>query len=125
MDEIEPFKNCPAMDGYHCQTSSLAKIFHFNNCPMSEELLLGLGAGMGFIYWQMKYGSSDYVFIGGRGNNKNFFDDIETGSDFFIKTMLVGLKSLVLFILLQSCYFRLVQATNTFSILLMAHVIIS
>ena len=31
---------------------------------------------MGFIYWQMKMGSSNYVFIGGRGNNKNFFTDL-------------------------------------------------
>jgi hypothetical protein len=33
-------------------------------------------AGMGFIYWRMKMGSSDYVFIGGRGNTKEFFNDI-------------------------------------------------
>jgi hypothetical protein len=39
-------------------------------------MLLGLGAGMGFIYWKMKFGSSTYVFLGGRGNNKNFFDDL-------------------------------------------------
>jgi hypothetical protein len=39
-------------------------------------MLLGLGAGMGFIYWRMKMGSSDYVFVGGRGNNKNFFSDL-------------------------------------------------
>jgi len=39
-------------------------------------MILGLGAGMGFIYWQMKFGDSDYVFIGGRGNTKNFFEDL-------------------------------------------------
>jgi hypothetical protein len=74
--EIAPFDNCPAMDGYHCQTSSLTKIFHYNKHPLSEDMIFGLGAGMGFIYWKMKMGSSDYVFIGGRGNNKEFFNDI-------------------------------------------------
>jgi hypothetical protein len=31
---------------------------------------------MGFIYWSMKIESSNYIFIGGRGNNKEFFNDI-------------------------------------------------
>jgi hypothetical protein len=74
--EIKPFDNCPAIDGYHCQTNSLAKIFLYNNHPLSEDMLLGLGAGMGFIYWKMKMGASTYVFIGGRGSNKDFFNDI-------------------------------------------------
>jgi hypothetical protein len=55
----------------------LAKIFHFNKHPLSEDMLLGLGAGMGFIYWKMKVPKfGDYIFIGGRGNTKNFFKDI-------------------------------------------------
>jgi hypothetical protein len=73
---IKPFDNCPALDGYHCQTNSLAKMYHFNNHPLSEEMLFGLGAGMGFIYWKMKFGESTYIFIGGRGNNKDFFIDV-------------------------------------------------
>jgi hypothetical protein len=73
---IEPFPNCPALDGYHCVTSSLAKIFNHSGHPLSEEMLLGLGAGMGFIYWQMKMGTGAYIFIGGRGNAKNFFQDL-------------------------------------------------
>ena len=74
--DIEPFENCIALDGYHCQTNSLAKIFHYYNYPLSEDMLLGLGAGMGFIYWKMKMGASTYIFVGGRGNNKNFFNDL-------------------------------------------------
>jgi hypothetical protein len=74
--KIAPFDNCLALDGYHCETNSLAKIFHYNKHPLSEDMLLGLGAGMGFIYWRMKMGSSDYVFICGRGNTKEFFNDI-------------------------------------------------
>jgi hypothetical protein len=81
--DIDPFDNCPALDGYHCQTNSMAKIYHFHNHPLTEDMLLGLGAGMGFIYWKMKFGESTYVFIGGRGNTKGFFDDIgkRTGVD--------------------------------------------
>ncbi|TFH09568.1 MAG: DUF4872 domain-containing protein [Candidatus Thorarchaeota archaeon] len=70
---IRPFDNCPALDGYHCQTNSLAKIFHFHKHPLSEDMLLGLGAGMNFMYWHQK---GVPPFIGARGNNKNFFHDI-------------------------------------------------
>lgn len=73
---IEPFANCPSLDGYHCVTSSTRKIFNYYGHPLSEDMLLGLGAGMGFIYWQIKTASGTDVFIGGRGNNKGFFDDL-------------------------------------------------
>jgi hypothetical protein len=73
---IEPFPNCPALDGYHCVTNSLAKIFHHSGHPLSEDMLLGLGAGMGFIYWQMKMGIGTFLFVGGRGNGKGFYKDL-------------------------------------------------
>lgn len=67
-----PFSNCPALSGYHCQTNSLAKIYHHYNHPLSEDMLLGLGSGMGFIFWHQK---GTYPFIGGRANLKSFFND--------------------------------------------------
>lgn len=70
---IIPFGQCPALDGYHCVTNSLSKIYYHNNHPLSEDMLLGLGAGMGFIYWAPKGG---YPFVGGRGNPKGFFSDL-------------------------------------------------
>jgi hypothetical protein len=73
---IRPFEGCPALDGYHCQTNSLAKIFGFYGHPISEDMLLGLGAGLGFMYWKTTAGAETSVFIGGRGNNKDFFGDI-------------------------------------------------
>jgi hypothetical protein len=73
---LEPFPNCPALDGCHCVTNSLAKIFRHAGHPLSEEMLLGLGAGMGFIYWQMEMGAGTYIFVGGRGNTKNFYKDL-------------------------------------------------
>ena len=73
---LEPFPNCPALDGCHCVTNSLAKIYHHAGHPLSEEMLLGLGAGMGFIYWQMKMGAGTFVFVGGRANMKSFYHDL-------------------------------------------------
>ena len=40
-------------------------IYEFHNVPISEDLLLGLGAGVGFVYWHMK---GTTPFYGGRGN---------------------------------------------------------
>ena len=82
---IQPFDNFQALNGYHCQTNSLAKMYHFHDHPLTEEMLLGLGSGMGFIYWHQK-GISP--FIGGRGNLKNFFQDLSqrTGVDIQLKT---------------------------------------
>ena len=72
-NEVTPFPRCPSLDGYHCQTSSLAKVFFHSGCPLSEDMLLGLGSGLGFMYWHQKGAPP---FIGGRGNTKNFFSDI-------------------------------------------------
>jgi hypothetical protein len=62
--DIEPFPNCPALDGYHCQTNSLANIYHHYGHPLTEERLLGLGSGMDFMYWHQK---GQLPFIGARG----------------------------------------------------------
>jgi hypothetical protein len=40
-------------------------LFHFHGCSISEEMLLGLGEGIGFIYWHPK---GDLPFLGGRSN---------------------------------------------------------
>lgn len=74
--DLQPFPDCPALDGCHCVTNSLAKIFRHFGHPLSEEMLLGLGAGIGFIYWQMNFGGKSSVFIGGRANGKNFYQDV-------------------------------------------------
>jgi hypothetical protein len=49
----------------HCVTGSMRHIYEFHGCPVSEDLLLGLGAGVGFIYWHMK---GMPPFLGGRAN---------------------------------------------------------
>lgn len=84
---VRPFMNCPALDGYHCQTNALAKMYYHYGHPLSEDMLLGLGAGMGFIYWKMKMDIGTYVFVGGRGNTKNFFDDLGMRTGVKISTL--------------------------------------
>jgi len=50
---------------HHCVTGSQLHIYTFYGYPISEEMLLGLGAGVGFIYWHMK---GTLPFLGGRAN---------------------------------------------------------
>ena len=40
--------------GRHCQTAALRNILVYHGLQLSEEMLLGLGGGLGFIYWYMK-----------------------------------------------------------------------
>ncbi|BBB48223.1 BtrH N-terminal domain-containing protein [Pelolinea submarina] len=49
----------------HCVTGSILHVFRFHRCLISEEMLFGLGDGIGFIYWQPK---GDLPFMGGRAN---------------------------------------------------------
>lgn len=87
---IQPFPNCPAIDGCHCVTSSLAKIYHHAGHPLSEEMLLGLGAGMGFVYWQMNMGGNVFIFVGGRSNPKNYFTDLGQRTGVAIREITTG-----------------------------------
>lgn len=68
-----PLSGFQALDGCHCQSGSMAKLYHHAGHPLSEEMLLGLGSGMGFFYWQQKGAPP---FLGGRTNLKEFYTDI-------------------------------------------------
>ena len=81
-EKLEPFDNYKVLDGYHCQTNSFAKIYGFYNSPLSKDMLLGLGSGVGFIYWHQK---GILPFIGGRDNNKNFYTNIGERTGVVIK----------------------------------------
>ena len=50
---------------HHCVTGSMRHVYTFHGYPISEELLLGLGAGVGASYWHFK---GMLPFMGGRGN---------------------------------------------------------
>src|SRR4030042_3307872 len=72
-EELHPFPNCPVLDGCHCQTNSLAKMFRYYNHPLSEDMLLGIGSGMGYRLW---FHRGIRPFTDGRINLDNFFTDI-------------------------------------------------
>jgi hypothetical protein len=58
--------SAPLAPSHHCVTGSMWRIFQWAGYPISEEMLLGLGEGLGFIYWQAK--GMD-PFLGGRTNS--------------------------------------------------------
>jgi len=62
---IEPFPGFRSLITHHCVTGSMLHLFNFHGCAVSEDVLLGLGAGVGFVYWHQK--GTD-PFMGGRAN---------------------------------------------------------
>jgi len=62
-----------ALPGSHCVTASFHKVYAGHACDISEEMLLGLGAGVGFMYWHQK---GQPPFLGGRANFEDFHLDL-------------------------------------------------
>ncbi|NHZ71717.1 MAG: DUF4872 domain-containing protein [Aquificales bacterium] len=58
---------------HHCVSGSMALVYKFNEHNISEEMLLGTGEGVGFIYWHQKGG---IPFIGGRAQPKPSMEEI-------------------------------------------------
>src|SRR5699024_6920408 len=64
-DMLRPFPGFATYTTRHCVTGSLKHIYEYHGYPVSEDLLLGLGCGLGFVYFHIK--GSD-PFYGGRAN---------------------------------------------------------
>jgi hypothetical protein len=62
---LKPLAGFKSLTTHHCSTGSMRHIYEFHDYPVSEDLLLGLGAGVGFVYWHMK---GTLPFYGGRAN---------------------------------------------------------
>jgi len=62
---LQPLNGFRPLKTHHCVTGSMRHIYEFHDYPISEDLLLGLGAGVGFVYWHMK---GTAPFFGGRAN---------------------------------------------------------
>jgi hypothetical protein len=61
--------------GNHCETSALKTAFDHHGLVLSEEMLFGLGGGIGFIYWYMKMMA--VPMVGGRnGKSEDFAGSI-------------------------------------------------
>ncbi|MEW6092990.1 MAG: BtrH N-terminal domain-containing protein, partial [Chloroflexota bacterium] len=62
---LNPLQGFQPLKTHHCVTGSIRNVYEFHGYPISEDLLLGLGAGVGFVYWHMK---GTLPFYGGRAN---------------------------------------------------------
>jgi len=62
---LKPFPGFVSLDTHHCITGSMKHIYAFHEHDISEDMLLGLGSGLGFIYWHMK---GIPPIFGGRAN---------------------------------------------------------
>ncbi len=47
--------NFRPVGGKHCWTTALKNVLEYHGLHISEEMLFGLGGGIGFIYWYMKF----------------------------------------------------------------------
>jgi hypothetical protein len=62
---LKPLEGFKPLTTHHCITGSMRHVYVYNNHPISENMLLGVGAGVGFIYWHQKGAPP---IIGGRAN---------------------------------------------------------
>ena len=70
---IQPFPNFQPVNTHHCVTGSMRHVYLFNNHDISEEMMLGLGQGVSFIYWHPK---GEMPFLGGRGTPKPSMEEL-------------------------------------------------
>ncbi|MBN1967269.1 MAG: BtrH N-terminal domain-containing protein, partial [Anaerolineae bacterium] len=73
---LQPFPGFRHVETHHCITGSLRHIYLHNEHDLSEELLLGIGNGVGFVYWQQK---GAQPFIGGRYMDRKRGYEVITG----------------------------------------------
>jgi hypothetical protein len=57
--------------GKHCETTAIKRVLDYHGLSLSEEMLLGLGGGIGFIYWYMK--GMPAPFVGSRSGKSTDF----------------------------------------------------
>jgi len=70
---VKPLEGFGSLETHHCVTGSMRHVYVFNEHDVSEEMLLGLGAGVSFIYWHQK---GTAPFMGGRGSPKPSIEEI-------------------------------------------------
>ena len=70
---VQPLAGFQHFVTHHCVTGSMRHIYVYNDHVLSEEMLLGLGAGVGFSYWHFK---GQPPFMGGRGGFKPPLEEV-------------------------------------------------
>ncbi len=70
---IQTISNFKSVNTHHCVTGSMRHVYLFNNHDISEEMMLGLGQGVGYIYWHQK---GQDPFIGGRAMPKPSMEEL-------------------------------------------------
>lgn len=53
--------------GVHCSTTAIINLLNYYQIDLDEDLVFGIGKGLGFIYF--KYPDFPFPYISGRGNN--------------------------------------------------------
>jgi hypothetical protein len=61
MSEKLLVKDFNQFGGKYCWTTALKNVFAYHGLDLSEELLFGLGGGLGFIYWYMKMMPAPFI----------------------------------------------------------------
>jgi len=61
---LKPLEGFQHFMTHHCVTGSMRHIYAYNDHDISEDMLLGIGAGVSFSYWHFK---GQTPFMGGRG----------------------------------------------------------
>lgn len=64
---LNPLPGFESLETHHCITGSMRHVYVYHDHDVSEEMLLGIGGGVGFVYWHMK--GTD-PFIGGRARGR-------------------------------------------------------
>lgn len=63
--------------GWHCSSTSVSNVAQYFGVPMSEAMAFGLGAGLGFQYWDIPANSPRFSFNGrSSGLERKFFKHI-------------------------------------------------
>jgi hypothetical protein len=70
---IKPLAGFQHFTTHHCVTGSMCHVYVYNDHDVSEEMLLGIGAGVSFSYWHFK---GQPPFIGGRGGFKPPMEEV-------------------------------------------------
>lgn len=70
---LQPLTGFKSLTTHHCVTGSMRHIYAFHGYDVSEDLLLGLGEGVGFMYWHAKGAPP---FLGGRTSPKPSMEEV-------------------------------------------------